>query len=636
MNVINDAVVRRKTKQAGALLLAFTLAAPSWAQSSYTDTTVRIDPAHGTMGWLTNPYRQRHVPPVNLANTSRLSQLIRAGNLYLSANDVVALALENNLDIEVQRYAPLLAREVMRRAEGGGLLRNPGQGVAAGPVSVSLAGVSVNTNGAPGGSTSGVSSSVLTQLGPNIPSFDPSFTAFANFQHLTIPQSNTVITGTTSLQEDIRSYQLAYSQNFHWGMSAQMTYSSTYQNVNSTFFNLDPYTNGALDLQITQPLLYGFGKAVNTRNIRVQKNNLKVTDLQFKEQVITTVTAVLNLYWDLVSFNQDLKARQEEVGTAQQLLDNNQKQVQIGTIAEIEVTRAQSQLYAAKQDLLISQTNLLQQETILKNALSRQGVATSELADVHIVPLDRIVIPATDEIRPVPDLVAEAMKNRVEMEQARLNIDSKKTNLAGVRNALKPTLNAFAELTNNGLTGALTPLGAAVPGVDYLAGGYGNLVAQIFRRNYPSYSAGLSLNIPLRNRAAQSDYATSEIEIRQDELSLQKQINQIRVDVQNALIGLQQARARYDAAVQGRKLSEETMNGDRRKLDLGASTSYQVVQDQRDVATAQSSEAQAMANYTHAQIALDQALGRTLDVNHISLDEAMRGKISAAPSRPPQ
>ena len=635
MNVVNDVAVRRRARQAGALFLAFALASPSWAQSS-ADTSVRIDDAHGTMGWLTNPYRQRHVPPVNLANTSRLSQLIRAGNLYLSANDVVALALENNLDIEVQRYAPLLAREVMRRAMGGGLLRNPGQGVAAGPVSVSLAGVSVNTNGAPGGSTGGVSSSVLTQLGPNIPSFDPTVTAFANFQHLTIPQSNTVITGTTSLQEDIRSFQLAYGQNFHWGMNAQLTYSSTYQNVNSTFFNLDPYTNGALDLQITQPLLYGFGTAVNTRNIRVQKNNLKVTDLQFKEQVITTVTAVLNLYWDLVSFNQDLKARQDEVATAQQLLENNQKQVQIGTIAEIEVTRAQSQLYAAKQDLLISQTNLLQQETILKNALSRQGVATSELADVHIVPLDQMAIPAKDEIRPIPDLVAEAMKNRVEVEQARLNIDSKKTNLAGVRNALKPTLNAFAELTNNGLTGALTPLGAAVPGVDYLSGGYGNLLAQIFRRNYPNYSAGISLNIPLRNRAAQSDYATSEIEIQQDELSLQKETNQIRVDVQNAIIGLQQARARYDAAVQGRKLSEETMTGDRRKLDLGASTSYQVVQDQRDLATAQSSEAQAMANYTHAQIALDQALGRTLDVNHISLDEAMRGKISAAPSRPPQ
>src|SRR5665213_903126 len=619
-------------QRAAALVCAFAAAiAPAGAQ-----TAVRIDSAHGALGWLTNPYRQRYVPPINLANTSRLDSLIRAGNLYLSAQDVVALALENSLDIEVQRYAPLLAREVLRRVQGGGLLRNPGQGVAAGPVSVSLAGVSVNTNGAPSGSTSGVSSSVLTQLGPNVPSFDPNITAFTNFQHVTIPQSNTVLTGTTALVENIRSIQASYSQSFHWGMNAQLTYSSTSQSVNSTFFSLNPYTNGSLDLQVTQSLLNGFGSAVNTRNIRVQKNNLKVTDLQFKEQVITTVTAVLNLYWDLVSFNQDLRARQEEVGTAQQLFENNRKQVQIGTVAEIEVTRAQSQLYAAKQDLLISQTNILQQETILKNALSRQGVGTSELADVHIVPLDTIVIPAQDESRSIGELVGEALKNRVEVEQARINIDSKKTNLIGIRSSLKPTLNAFAELTNNGLTGQITPLGLAQGGVPYLSGGYDNLLAEIFRRNYPNYSAGISLNIPLRNRAAQSDYATSEIEIRQDQLSLQKQSNQIRVDVQNAMIGLQQARARYDAAVEGRKLSQETAEGDKKKLDLGASTSYQVVQDQRDLASAQSSEAQAMANYTHAQIALDQALGRTLEVNHVSLAEAMAGKVQAAPSRPPQ
>jgi outer membrane protein TolC len=410
-------------------------------------------------------------------------------------------------------------------------------------------------------------------------------------------------------------------------MNTQLSYASVSTSVNSPSFNLNPYTNGDLDLQITQNLLNGFGTAVNTRNIRVQKNNLKVTDLQFKQQVITTVTAVLNLYWDLVSFNQDLKARTEEVSTAQQLLDNNQKQVDIGTVAEIEVTRAKSQLYAAKQDLLISQTNLLQQETILKNALSRSGIATSDLAALHIVPLDSIVIPDKDEPRAVDELVVEALAHRVEVESAKINISSKETNLVGIKSSLKPTLQAFAELTNNGLTGAVTPFGLAQGGVPYFTGGYDNQLAQIFRRNFPNYSAGISLNIPLRNRAAQSDYATSEIEIRQDQLSLQKQINQVRVDVQNAMISLQQARARYEAAVQGRILSQQTFDGDKKKLDLGATTSYQVVQDQRDLASAQSSEAQAMANYTHAQIGLDQALGRTLDVNHISLEEAMAGHV---------
>jgi outer membrane protein len=300
------------------------------------------------------------------------------------------------------------------------------------------------------------------------------------------------------------------------------------------------------------------------------------------------------------------------------------------------VTRAQSQLYAARQDLVISQTNLLQQETVLKNALSRLGIATSDLADVHVVPLDTITIPGKDDLPPVNELVANALKNRLEIEQARINIDSNKLNLVGIKNSLKPTLQVFAELTNNGLSGSVTPLGLAQGGVPAFAGGYGTLLGEIFRRDYPNYSAGLSLNIPLRNRAAQADYATSLIEIRQNELNYQKQVNQVRVDVQNAVIGMQQARVRYDAAVQARSLSQQTFDADKKKYELGAGTPYQVVQDQRDLASAQSSEAQAMANYSHASIALDQALGRTLEVNHISLTEAISGRVGAAPSTPPQ
>jgi outer membrane protein TolC len=616
-----DAQVGRKALSA-FLVLSLT------AGSAFAQSQIRIDaPVEHRGSFLTRRYEARQIPPVNLANSSRLESLIKSGNIYISSQDVVALVLENNIDIEVQRYGPLLAREVLRRAQGGGLLRSVGQGVAAGPTSVSLAGVSVNTNGAPAVSGGGVNSSVLTQLGPTIPTFDPSITAFSNFAHTTTPQSNTLLTGVQALVFDTRLFQATYTQNSHFGTSASLSYTSQYQKVNSAFFSLNPYTNANIDLTVTQNLLNGFGRAVNNRNILVQKNNIKVTDLQFKQQVVTTVTAALNIYWDLVSFNEDLKARQQEVGTAQQLLENNQKQVQIGTLAEIEVTRALSQLYAAKQDLLISQTNLLQQETVLKNMLSRQGVATSDLAETHVIPLDKIVIPERDDVRPLDELVSKALSNRVEIQTDRINLESNKANLAGIRNALRPTLQAFAELTNNGLSGDPTPFGLAQGTTNIFAGGFSNALEQIFRRNYPNYSAGISLNIPLRNRAAQADYVTSVIEMRQNELTLQKQMNQVRLDVQNAVIGMQQARARFDAAVQARKLSQQTFEGDRRKYELGASTSYQVVQDQRDLASAQSSEVQAMANYSHARIALDQALGDTLEVNHISLEEAMAGKV---------
>ena len=520
----------------------------------------------------------------------RLDALIRAGNLYLSSADVVALAVENNIDVEVQRYGPLLAQQVLKRAQSGGVLRNVGLGVAQGPQSVSLQGVTVNTSGGvgiSGGNGVGSGGGILTQLGPPLLSFDPTVLGVVDFQHTTIPQNNTVLTGTTALVQSIQTYEAQYVQNWDFGLTAQVTYLTNHVKVNSQYFNLNPYTTGDLDLQITQNLLQGFGPAVNDRNIRVQRNNVKVSGLQFKQQVMTTVSAALNLYWDLVAFDEDVRARKQEVAAAQQLLEDNKKQVQIGSIAEIEITRAESQFYTSQQDLVIAQTNLLQQETVLKNALSRNGIATADLADVHIVPLDRISVPAEDEGRRLEDLVQEAVGKRPEIEQAGLNIESNQMNLVGIKNSLKPTLQAFAELTNNGLSGQLSAVGAAQPGIAYLAGGYGNFLAQIARRNYPNYSAGFSLNVPLRNRAAQADYATNLLEIRQNELNLRKTVNQVRVDVQNALIGLQQARARYVAAQRARVLQEQTLAADQRRYALGTSIPFQVLQDQRDLASAQ-------------------------------------------------
>ena len=615
----------------------------SWlavAPSLPADNAVRIEPPKGGLGWLTRPYQQRVIPPINLTNSDRIQSLIRAGNLYLSAQDVISLALENNLDIEIQRYGPLLYKQVTKRAQGGQLLRSVGTGVAQGPQSVSLTGVSVNASGG-SASTSAVTAQggILTGLGPALLSLDPSVTFTANFGHTTSPQSNTVLTGTTALIDDTRSFQASYAQNWVSGTSATLTYGSTRNRFNSLAFDLNPYTSGSLDLQISQNLLQGFGSAVNGRDIRIAKNNEKISDLQFKQQVITTISAVLNLYWDLVSFNQDLKARRDELATAQALYNDNKRQVEIGTLAPIEVTRAEAQVYSSQQDLLVSQTNLLQQETVLKNALSRNGVASPELADVHIIPLDTIKIPGNDQQKPIEQLVTQALSNRVEIAQNRVNIESNKMDLVGIKNGLKPSLQAFVEVTNNALSGSpnfLVPGSTADP---FLAGGYGNLLSQIFRRNYPSYSAGFSLNVPLRNRAAQSDYTTSTLTLRQNELALQKSINQVRVDVQNAVIGLQQARARYDSSVRARILQQQTLEADQKKYTLGASTVFQVVTDQQALATAESNETQALANFSHAQIAFDQAMGTTLEVNGISMAEALSGHVghpSVLPAKLPE
>ena len=595
--------------------------------SASAQNAIQVSPPKGGFfGWFTRPYRQWTVPDINLNNSSRLEALVRAGNLYLSAQDVVALALENNIDIEIQRYGPILYKQVTKRAQGGGLLRGVGVGVSQGATSVSLTGVSLTASGGNTAGSSATAAGVLSQVGPTPPSLDATLTLVGSWSHSTSPNSNTFLTGTTAVIDNTRFYEAQLNQTFQFGLNYQLTYASTHNNFNSQFYTINPYDSGYLDLQVSQPLLNGFGNAVNGRDILIAKNNEKVGDLQFKQQVITTISAVLNLYWDMVTFVQDAKAKRDELATAQALFDDNKKQVQIGTLAPIEVTRAEAQVYSSQQDLLVSQTNLLQQETLLKNALSKNGVESPMLSDVHIVPLDTIQVPEKDESRPLPDLVIEAMSHRTEVATQRLTVDSDKKSLVGVKNGLKPSLNAFAELTNNGLAGAVG--GNFNPDAGALVGGYTTLLSQVFGRDYPSYSAGFSLNVPIRNRVAQGDYVATALQLRQAELQLQKQVNQVRVDVQNAVVGLRQARSRYDSAVKARVLQQQTLDADKKRYTLGASTVFQVIQDQQSLGASQTSEVEALANYSHARIAFDQALGTTLEVNHISVQEALAGHVS--------
>ena len=422
------------------------------------------------------------------------------------------------------------------------------------------------------------------------------------------------------------------------GTNAQLTFNSVRNLSNSPALLQNPATTGYLDFSISQPLMQGFSIAVNNRNIRVARNNEKISSLQLRRQVITTLSAVLNLYWDLVSFNDDLRVKQQAIATAEKLLADNKKQVELGTLPSFEVTRAQAEVSSTQEDLLISQTNVAQQETVLKNALSRNGVASAWLDEVHIVPLDPIVVPEQEQVRPAADLIAQALVGRPEIEQLHINLDSSQINLIGSKNALLPSLSAFADVNNAGLTGPVNPLANGSAGVPdpYFIGGYGNLLSQIFRRNFPNYSIGFSLNIPFRNRIAQADFVTDQLQLRQDQLRLQKALNQVRVEVKNAMIGLQQARARYETAVATRVLAQQTLEAEQNRFKFGESSIALVVQAQRDLTADQSAEIQSMANYTHAKIAFDDATGQTLDVNHISMQEAVLGHVARVSSIPEQ
>jgi outer membrane protein len=625
-----------------ALLCVLLTVAPfAGAQS----TTPIIREPNSRFGFL-HKYEPVNIAPIDLTNSPRLDALLRGGKLYLSLQDAIALTLENNLDIAVQRYGPLEAQADLQRAKSGGALRGVNQNITAGPSGAG--GLSLNAFSGGASSTSGTSSvngvnGIISQLGPSVPNYDPVLQGTLSWGHTTSLQTSSFLFAQNSVLSNTSVANFAVTQGFGTGAQYQISYNSAFQNQNTGRLAINPNITGSVNLFVTQPLLQGFGLPVNRRFIRQAKNALKVQDYVFKEQVISTVSNIVSLYWDLVSFNEQVRVAQQALATSQKLYTDNQKQVEIGTLAPISIVQAEAEVATREQDLTVAETNVLQQETIIKNQLSRNGVSSPAVAEARIVPLDHIRIPDVEPVEPIQDLVGKALAARPEISQSRLNIDSTKLTILGDRNSLLPAVNAFVSLTNNAQVGQANSIpqpdgqGGFVQNTPdpFFVGGFGSFLGQIFSRNFPDYRVGVQLSIPLRNRAAQADYTRDVLTLRQNELSFQKQINQIRVDVQNALIALQQARARYQAAVKGRVLEEQTLDAEQKKLALGASVIYNVIQIQRDLANAQGNEVTAESAYIKARNNLDFALGQTLDVNGIDMDEAYRGQVTRPPSAIP-
>jgi outer membrane protein len=576
-------------------------------------------------------YEPAAVSPVNEANSTRLDALLRGGNLYLSLQDAIALALENNINVEVQRYGALISEANLLRARAGSTIRNGIPVVQNGPSSASI-GQQLLIGTIP---TFG-NIAPIQQSGIVVPLLDPVISGSYQYVHSSAPQSSTVVTGTSVLVNKNDLGSVTYNQGFLTGTNVSLGYTDSHLESNSTRAQLNPYRSGGLSLTITQHLLQGWGMAVNKRNIEIARNNRELADLQFKQQVIVTTAVAASLYWDLVSFNDDVKAKQSSLDYNQRLYNNNKRQVEVGMLAPIEVIRAEAAVASSQQDLIISQTRVLQQETILKDFLSRNGVASPAMEQAHIIPTDQIRVPEVEAIQPYQDLVGQALSGRPELAIARINVTNAKINLKGSKAELLPTVDAFGNIANNGLAGAINSLSATpVSNTNSLIGGYGSFLSQIFDRNFPNYSLGLQVNIPIHNRIARADYTLDQITERQQQLALLGAEKQVRVDVQNAMIGLQQARATYQAAVKQRILEEQTLDAEQKKLNLGASTIFNVILVQRDLAAAQSAEVSALGNYSKSRVQLDFATAQTLVNYNISIPEAYKGEISKAPAALP-
>ncbi len=628
-----------------AVLLCCTCAAPfGWTQESQSDV---ITPVRPKSAMIIRPYKAPFVPPAPLQNTGRLASLIRGGKLYLTAQDAIALALENNIDIEVARYTPILDAWNLERAEAGGALPGVPSGASqAGSVakgegvrgSQAAAGV---TAGGSGGSGNGGGNATITQIGPVTPNLDPVFQDNTTFSHFSLPQANLSQALVTNLIDNTKNFTDSLQLGFLTGGQASITYSDSYLNENAPTTVVNPQSAPNLQISVQQNFLAGFGVAVNSRTINIAKMNLNIDDLNFKAEVITVVVNVLNLYYGLVANYEALRASQSSLAAAEQFYANNKKQVELGSMAPLDVTTAEAQVATSQQDLVTAETNVQTSELQLKNALSRDGNADPLLANAEIIPLDRIEVPDQDVLPPLKEMISQARKNRVSIAAEKLNLQVAQTNSLGTSNNVLPQLAGFASASDAGLSGASRPFCQATPQGQQcqtpdpsLVGGFGNALSQVFRRTYPTESGGVFFSARLRNRQNQADYSIDQLTIAQTKLQDAKDLNQIAVDVSNQVVALQQARARYQAAVKNRVLEQQLLDAEQKKFSLGASTPYNVVTQQRDFAAAQSSEVAALVAYSNARVALDETLGDTLEQNHVSIKEAMAGHIARASEIP--
>src|SRR5260221_458755 len=575
------------------------------------------------------PYKPITISEIGLTNTPKIEQMIHDGKLELTLQDAVELALANNMDIVVARYNPWLADVDILASESGGSGR-----------------------GTPGGAI-GFSNARLPIL-----SFDPIVTGTVLFDHQSIPINNPFTSGSgtstlNALQTHTAEYNFGVSQGFSSGTAVGVSWDNTRSSSSSPVNSFNPAVQSSLSLNVSQQLLNGFGFFANRRNILISKNNRKIADLAFAQQAITTITNTVTAYWELVYARQNVDVQQQAVTVSEKLYGDNKEQLEIGTMAPLDVTRAESELATDRQNLIVAQTAQLQQTQVLKNAISKNPLAPN-MINVEIIPTDLPTRPEAIEAPSFEQSVAEAFAKRPDVQEQAINLQNGQIDLGATRNALLPTATLTAQYGSVGLAGNQTQVLTTTPGLgtqlvdstgaeinafiptqtpattQVVKGGLGDAMSNVFHNNFPDYNVQLNVQIPIRNRSAQADNQRAILTQRQLEAQMQQLKNSALLDVRNTFIALQQDRARVEAASKARELQQQTFDAEQKKYQLGASTVYLVIQTQRDLISAQGTELRALTDLVEAKANYERALGRTLEVNRVTVADAKSGQVDQA------
>jgi outer membrane protein len=598
------------------------------------------------------PYTPTDVPLPRLGNTPRLDQLVKDGTIYLSLSDAVLLALENNFDIAIARINLDIADTDILRAKAGSSLR----GVSTGLITNTLGGTTttITGGGGPGGTSSaaggggtGTSGLVLsTNGGGPLPEvLDPVLTGNLQYEAANTQQTSTLITGTNSLNTDTSTYNFGYTQGFLTGTALSVTFNNSRQTTNSERSNYSPALNSAFRAQATQHLLQGFGWGINGRFIVQAKNDRRITDSSFRQQLIYTVTQVENIYWGLVSGYEDVQAKERALAQSTQLTADNRKQLEIGTLAPLDVVNSDASVATDKQALVASKSNLEYQQLIMKQAIAR-NLEDPTLSKAPVVPTDRVGLDRLpEEDMSAEDLVKQAYVNNPQIEQATLSMKNNEITIRAEKNGLLPIVDAYAFYGASGLGGTQNPnlsCSSSVTGGTVVAcppgtvsgTNYGGVLQNLIESNSPDKGIGVNITIPLRNRTAQADQARSQMEYRQTQMRLQQLYTQIRIQVINGQFALTNDRAQVAAAQSGRDFAAQSLDAEQKKYKLGASTTALVLQQSRNLATGEDTLISAQAAYAKDRAALRQLLSSTLDQYGISITDAAMGTMTSVPVIP--
>ena len=583
-----------------------------------------------------SPYNADRVPEPALANSPRLSRMIRDGKLYLSLKDAVDLALENNLDLAIARYNLPIADTDLLRTKAGGSFRGVNTGVVQGTPGGGVGGYGAGapgagaggTTGGAGGAGAGASGLVQSTLGAGTPvaSYDPALNVSMGIEHLTSPLSNEQVYGIPSLQLNTAQVNASYTQAFATGTTISFEFNNNRQTTNSPDTFLSPALNSYYRFSFQQELLAGFGFAPNLRYLRIANNNKKISDIAFKDQVIATVTQIENIYWDLVNAYEQARVNEQSLAFANQTLENAKKQLQLESVPQMDVMKAEAEVSKRDQDLTVARTNLQLQESLMKNALTK-SLDDPTLEEMPVVPTDRMQSTSTeaDASAPILDLIGEGLRNRPELLETDVDLANRQISRQAARNALLPTLSLVGYYGGSGLAGLVTPGSSSSVPTD-LQGAW----QTAFNNSSPDYFVGFNLNIPFRNRVAKADQYRSELEYRQASVRKEQLRKQIRIEVRNAQYALEQSRARVESARKARDLSERTFDITKKEQDLGSGSSYQTMTAQRDLSMAELDLVTAMTTYQKARVELDRATGATLEHNGVLIQDAVDGTVTAS------